>query len=624
MASGKSEEELMTDIAERIAKNQISFDSKSEDEKKKLAKQMQMVSESQLTEMKKSFNKLIGNTTEQVSLEARMLVLEGIYDRVNTYGLKSLDSAFSSPEILKFAEVIIKEEKNRNKEFDNDENNIIRDVAYIENLKENERLEVVETKNNIYSGQGAIKDTFNKMDRSAMNMLIERANSGDEESQAVVTAIMSVASFTKIDKKFEDLKVFQKTDLLFGMEFLAASVEEFNSKEALDFLMEIGEKTGIQIVEVDNNGNKTVNRKKLEDIFEENGIDYIKQTKEMLLDRSKNYENLADYDDMIAESTIEYSRNEMYKGYNELVSKLKNGEITEQEFTDLMTEIINTDLDAAIRFSSDVSKELKFSHVSGIEKKCIKNIMIHVYDEFQKAQNGEMDFKIDNYVMKYIYSSMESACEYMVENKDKNLMETMLKIEPQKTKEFFDKAKQENEIQKEQEEQPKTRNRVLTDEEKIQNLSISLSKMQELKGTEVATDFIIHQLDENKDKEKVRNYFMKASLNMFSSRDISYEENERLARKKLFEKIIHEKSYDEEALKMMIGMDFTTVKEVLDDLLEMQNSRQDDRLDTIMDLSSKMKEASERKVITADKVDVKDILENMVGKDTRKDEEIEF
>ena len=278
MASGKSEEELMTDIAERIAKNQISFDSKSEDEKKKLAKQMQMVSESQLTEMKKSFNKLIGNTTEQVSLEARMLVLEGIYDRVNTYGLKSLDSAFSSPEILKFAEVIIKEEKNRNKEFDNDENNIIRDVAYIENLKENERLEVVETKNNIYSGQGAIKDTFNKMDRSTMNMLIERANSGDEESQAVVTAIMSVASFTKIDKKFEDLKKFQKTDLLYGMEFLAASVEEFNSKEALDFLMEIGEKTGIQIVEVDNNGNKTVNRKKLEDIFEENGIDYIKQT----------------------------------------------------------------------------------------------------------------------------------------------------------------------------------------------------------------------------------------------------------------------------------------------------------------------------------------------------------
>lgn len=159
----------------------------------------------------------------------------------------------------------------------------------------------------------------------------------------------------------------------------------------------------------------------------------------------------------------------------------------------------------------------------------------------------------------------------------------------------------------------------LTEEEIIQNLTNSLNRIRTAKGTSVVAKHVIGGIDMNKDNENVRKRWMNVSLNVLQSNEVSYEENERSSRKKIFEKIIHEKIYDEDALKKMIEIDSSTVKEVLDELLEMQNSRQEDRLDTIMDLSSKMKEASERKVITADKVEVKDIIENMVGKSDERD-----
>lgn len=620
MASGKSEKELMEEIAERIAKNQMEFDSKSEDEKRELAKKIQAVTESQLDEIKKSFNKLMGNMTEQVPLDARVVVLEGIYDRVSSQKLKTLDSAFSSTEAIKYAEVVVSNVKKSKEEVDNDENVIPTGIDELppDKSAKDEMEDTIgdNTAHDISDEQENVTNLFNKLDKDAVNNIITEAANGDEKSKAIVVAMMSVASLTKTNKKLSDLTDFQKEDVLTGIEWLAEAAEGLGSKESLDLLDEVCQKLGVDVVENDAQGNRTVNRGTIKKLFEKNGMKYRRCTTEDLYKLGSYYQPGKDYDDIVEEARITIAQKEMRNCYNTLMNQLRDGKITEEEFKREFEKVLDVDLDAALRITAELSADLELDFIRPEEKRVIEAALVSTYGKYLKAQNGEIKYEIDAYVLETLKSSFQNVCNHVVNEPNAELMNIMLKIDPTMTQQFFDKAKYKN-SQKENTENevsaPENEKRVLTEEEKIDNLTRVLTERSKVKGISDTLQSVQGSIDRNQGDDQTRRRYMNASLMMLGQVDISYEESERDTRKRFFEKLLHEKIYDENALKQMLEIDSTTVKEVLEELLEMQNARQDDRLETIMDLSAKIKEVAMGKVISADKVDVKDVLQNVIS-----------
>ena len=111
------------------------------------------------------------------------------------------------------------------------------------------------------------------------------------------------------------------------------------------------------------------------------------------------------------------------------------------------------------------------------------------------------------------------------------------------------------------------------------------------------------------DAERIKKRYVSGALIMLDSQESSYDDEEREGRKKLFERILLDKIYDESILKQMIEIDSTTTKEILDELLIQQNQSKENNLGTIMDLSQKMKEVSDSKVLSADNVQIEVVAE---------------
>lgn len=115
---GLTENEMLEQIAYQITKNQISFDTKSEDEKKDLMPKIDLVAASQMGELKKSFNSVILSIHTEVTPEAKLLALQGITDKVMSQGISSVEMAFSSSEIINMVTAIAVIESARNREED--------------------------------------------------------------------------------------------------------------------------------------------------------------------------------------------------------------------------------------------------------------------------------------------------------------------------------------------------------------------------------------------------------------------------------------------------------------------------------------------------------------------------
>lgn len=112
---GLTENEMLEQIAYQITKNQISFDTKSEDEKKDLMPKIDLVAASQLAELKKSFNNIMASLGDKVSEEGRLLALQGITDKVMSQGISSVEEAFTTSEVVNYAKAVAVEETNRAK-----------------------------------------------------------------------------------------------------------------------------------------------------------------------------------------------------------------------------------------------------------------------------------------------------------------------------------------------------------------------------------------------------------------------------------------------------------------------------------------------------------------------------
>ena len=88
MANGLTEEEILEQIASQIAKNQIAYESKTEEEKKALTPKINMVAESRLGELKEEFNAILNSTGVVITPEIKIAVLQGINDKILAEGTK--------------------------------------------------------------------------------------------------------------------------------------------------------------------------------------------------------------------------------------------------------------------------------------------------------------------------------------------------------------------------------------------------------------------------------------------------------------------------------------------------------------------------------------------------------
>ena len=102
MENGLTEEEMLRVIASQIAKNQCSYDSKSEEEKKELFPKVEMVANSQVDELRKKFNSILNSVGVPIVPEMKLELLGKIRDRVKEDGISSFMNAFSSEEMINY------------------------------------------------------------------------------------------------------------------------------------------------------------------------------------------------------------------------------------------------------------------------------------------------------------------------------------------------------------------------------------------------------------------------------------------------------------------------------------------------------------------------------------------
>lgn len=102
MENGLTEEEMLRVIASQIARNQCSYESKSEEEKKELFPKIEMVADSQVNELRKNFNSILNSVGVEIVPELKLELLGKIKDRVKEEGISSFSNVFASEEMINY------------------------------------------------------------------------------------------------------------------------------------------------------------------------------------------------------------------------------------------------------------------------------------------------------------------------------------------------------------------------------------------------------------------------------------------------------------------------------------------------------------------------------------------
>ena len=623
MASGKSEEDLLKEIAEKMAKNQISFDSKSDEEKEELVGKIDIVASSQVGELKKKFDALMRNIKGEIPENAKIAVLEGIMNKVEAEKLKSIDTAFLSDEVKGYASTVVTEIVNNNKEQADvkEKNEELTSAIILSNelllKEEHPYLTPAEIQDKIEG----IEEIIGNLDGNEMENLIERANNGDVEAQSEVIAIMSITTFVETNVTFNDMSENDKIRALSQLDNMAVLLEKGGSKRILAIAEQLSEKWGTDLISEDENGKRFIDRKKIALYSRKKGIDYSLANPETIYDAAKYYENVNGYDDMETEIKIDAVRCHITSNINIVYEKIKTGGKLEDYMDDLRA-CFAINFDASMRGINECAGEwirddkatseecLKF------QKFLLKEGLI-LYEDAKLEKNSGI---IDAYVEKEFDGILDKSVETMKKNKkpDKDLIDLMLRVDPGKTKRILDEIDFSSISSKEQEESTPTieidNSKNASDKTKIDNLVNTLEGREKAKGIVDVLNFASNHIEKYTDLQPKKT-FMIATVRVLENRENSYQEEERMARKKLFSTIISEGIYDEEILKSMVEIDSTTIKEMIDDLIEKQNSKNGDKLGTIMELSSSLKRVSDSNVISADKVNIEDVVRNIQEND---------
>ena len=640
MASGESEQDLLKDIAEQIAKNQMSFDSKSEEEKRKLLGTVDIIASSQLRELQKEFNTLMGGIEGEIPENARIKILEGINDRVSSEKLKTLEGIFSSKDVQVLASTIVTEIVANNTEKDDDAKVIpLMDERNSEEIENDEQDKLTKELSDKYDGyftdseniaeeKANIQRVMKKLDKEEQERTLNRANNGDPDAIVEIMVEMADMSFTNTNISIEEMIEIDKIKAIEALDKLIVAYDMLGSKNIFILAEELSEKWGIDVVTQDENGNMILDRFKIVEYAREHDIQYQSTKKESLIEDVDRYENLADIDDLERETEIENAVCTMNRNISVIMEEIQAGK-NPSELEPVLRKTLSQDFDAALRTVENWGRDWNsyFSNHSIADETQMKLFIlkegIRIYGDAKAGKNNGV---IDKFTDDTFYGIMKQSVDFMKKCgiQDKELLDLMLSVAPQEAqeilndKDFFNyfASRDSKTAPTTLEERPKKN----IQDTRVKNLFSTLAKRINAKGIAETLHFVTNEIKTNKRVED-RNVFMNATLELLKGRENSYEETERLARKSFFSTIITEKVYDEKALKEMIEIDSTTIKEMLDELIERQNSLDENtnNINAIMDIGRHMKESRGNKVLSSESVRIEDVV-GIVSDETQKTE----
>ncbi len=630
MASGESEQDLLKDIAEQIAKNQMSFDSKSEEEKRKLLGKLDIIAASQLNELQKEFNALIGGIEGEIPENARIIILQGISDRVSSERIKSLDNIFSSKDVQVLASTIVTEivSKNTDKEIVEDKADILILGKNLEIDKDEIQEKLLNDLSEKYDGKYTLPEEMkmqeedianivSELDETELAKTIDKANGGDKNSRIVITALMSAMPFAKTTVKFEELSGSDKEIALRSLDTLALAYAEIGDSNLFVAAQKLSEKWGVEIITYDENGKPTIDREKIKEFAKQNNINYSTAKKEDFELYDKAYKNLDGVDDFTIETQITATQYSLNRNIDIFTQEIRSGRKLEelQPQIDLMFE---ENFDATLMVLKDLGEGWKDdTEISPAER----NMRFYMFNKaallYEGAQKGENDGVIDNFTDGYMQGIIDSSIDFMIKSgfENKELIDNMLRVAPNEVqKKMKDSKFSQYDLKPSTECEPIKQEQEQDDPlmKKIKNLLKTLNNRIDNRGIDNTLDYVSTMITSTSDLPTKKDY-MNVMFNILENRENSYNPKEMAARKGFFSAIIAERIYDEQALKKMVEIDSTSTKGILDDMIERQNTLSENNIDAIMDIGKQMKEAKDTKVLESGKVSVTDVVEHIVA-----------
>lgn len=633
----KTEDDLLLEIAEQIEMNRVGYREKTDEEKAELIPGIKIIATKKLQEISISFNRVIGHLGDNVPEETRMLILRGISEKVSSDDkVKTIDGAFST-ETIGLAENIISVEKERilrEEELTENENvnsfgNILEDKDDKENIDKEVKLEeeLSEKYGDYFSSIDGMKQTVRNIEDIFAGLNQEKfeeminSSRGDPKnpdvlsSRLAITGIMTALSFTNSRIPIEKMSSGEKENAYRTLYQLSLIDEKYPNTEVVAVQRQLAEKLKLDIIEKTADGSIRIDKEKLIEIAKKDKIDLEFVTIEYFeKDATASYVAPESAEDAKLEVQIQAATKEMQHNRNIFTQELRNGRDW-KELLPRAKEMLSLNKDAEMRILDYMASELESSVVTLVqgEEELTKEMIMFALQDLRNAQLGKNDLVIDSCVMNYVDRAFHSLANYMKNGKyDKKMIDLMLEIDPERTQMYL-QEKTESTPSKEY----KTNSNVeekkeLTEEQLYQNLANTLNQRVKSRGLVETLEYVngsIKSQNDMDDAERIKKRYVSGALIMLDSQESSYDDEEREGRKKLFERILLDKIYDESILKQMIEIDSTTTKEILDELLIQQNQSKENNLGTIMDLSQKMKEVSDSKVLSADNVQIEVVAE---------------
>ncbi len=639
MASDLTEEEMLEQIALQITKNQIAYESKTEEEKKELTPKINMVVESQLGELKKEFNTILNSTGIVITPEIRIAVLQGIKDKILVEGTKKISDVFGTAEVINYVNNIVIQEDKRRQEMDaldyehvsvsgfhgfvemgdngTIEENIINDVQTGKKWKfRNSNLGKIFSKEagatsieDLDVNERKIVDTVDKYN-DRIEKLIKQANSSNSEERKQAQMILSITStaigFGDIEKKFSECDSIEKENALYALYNLGRLVQETDNEYATAVLEDCAGTLGLEnFLEKDENGNVDL---KLQEFARKAGF-FIDSEKPRIMDEEfwiQGFVNYSDAEDFLTTSMIQTSRHMMEAESNFVTSLVMSKRMTLEEAKQVVKEKFSKNIDAANQTLMSLD-----SYAPNTVEGELYNYQIQVIlEQYLNAPEG---YKVDNFVMQDLLEGIDAVTRKdsfkdleprTLELLEQVVQRNMIMIKGSQKDVSYDddlyKTYQEYYILIKEQLNQRNVNGDKTIDFEITDLVTRMKQIQESHGLNAAYEFTIDTLVSSQPKKED---LIGAALDLLeeqkTTEEFSSKESKNF-RKELYESIVLLGIDKPEIFERMKSIDRETSKDVVNSMIEQVNSSRIELnkvVGAIQALGKNLNEPTEEKII---------------------------
>lgn len=609
MENGLTEEEILEQIALQITKNQINYESKSEEEKKEMAQKVNIVAESKLGELKKDFNSIIGSIDATITPEIRLTVLQGISDRVMKQGINNISEVFTATEVINYVNNLVTIEEKRSQEKNNIEgiassiyianeiNSIdtgfVNDVETGENWKfRNDQLA------ELFSGETGIGNVkslsvnerklvdvvdknINKIDE-----LIKQVDSDDPEKSKEAKIILSVAStvtgFRDVEKKYSECSRVEKENALNGIFNLGRIVEETGDEFSTELLESFVNTLGLDnVIKKDEAGNIKIDVDYIQDFAKKEGFSLVKRSPKIMDEEhwTWGFENFSSSTDFVESAIIQMRKKEMDSDISLVTRLVKEGDKSLEEAKEEINKSISKNIDAANRTLMSLDEQTPNTPEGKLYNYTIQSIL-------KQYLNAPEKYKIDNYVMGDLIEGIGVLKNRGLEKLDSETLELIGKVSQKNMimlkgsqkdvkydeNQYLDYQQIYISAKEQLKEIYKDPTIEFSEELDYDDLKKYVEQMIKDQGYENFSDFSTNLLNSKYPKKEM---FVNATLDFLEEQkdtdEFSTEESEGF-RQELFETIVLSGVTEPEIFEKMKALDRESSKKVLEEMIKQVNS----------------------------------------------------